>query len=92
MRAPEHVERAIEHRELIVTMHEERAAGVIDLVARAEIDVLQRVRHVDQTADMHVDAEPRSSRPKTTRLCWRLDKLPLPVSSLFELAPRPIDR
>ena len=56
MRAPEHVERAIEDRDLIVTMDEERAAGVIDLVARAEIDVLQRVSHVDQTADVHVDS------------------------------------
>ena len=55
MRAPEHVERAIENRELIVAMHEKRAAGVIDLVARAEIDVRQRARHVDQTADVHVD-------------------------------------
>ena len=55
MRPPEHVERAIEDRQLIVTMHEERAAGVINLVARAEVDVLQRVRHVDQTADVHVD-------------------------------------
>ena len=55
MRAPELVERVIEDRELIVTMHKKRAAGVIDLVARAEIDVLQRVGHVDQTSDVHVD-------------------------------------
>jgi hypothetical protein len=53
---PEHIERAIENRQLIVTMDEERAAGVIDLIARGEIDVLQRIGHVDQPADVHVDA------------------------------------
>ena len=29
----------------------------------------------------------RSRRPKTTKLCWRLDKFPPPLSSLIELAP-----
>ena len=54
--APEHVERAIEHRELIVAMHQQRPAGVIDLVARRQVHVLQRLRDVDHAADVHVDA------------------------------------
>ena len=63
MRAPEHVERAIEDRELIVTMHEERAAGVIDLVAQAEIDVLQRpVTSIRRPTCTSIPAR-RSSRP-----------------------------
>jgi len=53
--APEQIERAIENRQLIVSMDEERAAGVIHLIARGEIDVLQRVGDVDQSADVDVD-------------------------------------
>ena len=55
MRAPEPVERAIEDRQLIVPVHQQRATRVIHLVARSEIHVLQRVRDVDHPPDVHVD-------------------------------------
>ena len=55
---PERLERAIEDRQILVTVHEQRAARVIDLVARGEIDMLQRLDDVEQTAGVHVDPEP----------------------------------
>src|SRR4029453_1606240 len=39
---PEGIECAIENRQVLVAMDEQRAAGVVDLVADADIDVLQR--------------------------------------------------
>src|SRR4051812_9539689 len=46
MFAPEGRKGDVERRDLIVTMNEERAAGVIDLVARSEIDVPERFDEV----------------------------------------------
>ena len=43
-------------RESLVAMDEQRAAGVIDLVARAEIDVLQRLDDVEHASGVDVEA------------------------------------
>ncbi len=56
MFAPERVEGAVEDRDLFLAMDEQRAAGVIHLVARAEIDMPERVDHVEQPASVDVDA------------------------------------
>jgi len=37
-------------------MHQQRPAAVIDPVTRGEIDVLQRLGHIDHASGMHVDA------------------------------------
>src|SRR5439155_16379916 len=47
MVAPEDRERPIEDRDLVVPVHEQCAACVIDLVARAEIYISQRFNDVE---------------------------------------------
>ena len=67
--APEHVERAIEDREVVATVHEQRATRVVDLVARRRCSRAGAPRHVQHPADVHVECRAaRSSRPKTSRL------------------------
>ena len=43
-------------------MHEQRAARVIHVVARAEVHVLQRLDDVEQAPDVHLEAE-RAQQP-----------------------------
>ena len=38
-------------------MDEQRAAGVVDLVALADVDVLERLGDVQHAAHVHVEAE-----------------------------------
>src|SRR5262249_3186558 len=54
--APEQVERAIEDRDLIRPVHQQRPARVIDLGARGEVDELERGDDVEQAAGVDVDA------------------------------------
>src|SRR6185436_10999951 len=54
--APERIECAIENRNLLRPVNDERTARVIDLVSRRQIDVGQRVDHVEHPAGMDVDA------------------------------------
>ena len=43
--------------EVLVPVHEQRPARVVDLVTRGDIDVLQRLGHVEQPSDVHLEAE-----------------------------------
>src|SRR5262249_39766902 len=54
--APEQVERAIEDRDLIRPVHQQRPARVIDLGARGEVDELERGDDVEQAAGGDGDA------------------------------------
>src|SRR5688572_1576531 len=56
MHAPEVREHPIEDAELFGPMDEQRAAGVIHLVACAKVDLSERLDDVEHTAGMHIDA------------------------------------
>src|SRR6266511_4177606 len=55
--APEGVESGVEDLEILMPVDEQRPAGVIHLVTRAQVDVLQRLGHVEQTSDVHLEAK-----------------------------------
>jgi hypothetical protein len=54
--APERGEGPVEHRHLFLAMHEQRTAGVIHLVACAEVHMSERLDDVEQASSMDVDA------------------------------------
>ena len=58
MRAPESGEGSIEDWKLLVTMNQQCTAGVMHLVACAEVDMPKGVDDIQQTPWMHVDAGP----------------------------------
>ena len=60
--APERVERAVEHREVVATMHQQRAARVVHVLARADVHVLQGLGDVEEAPDVHLHAE-RAQQP-----------------------------
>jgi hypothetical protein len=62
--APECVEGAVEGRQVVMAMHQQRATGVKDLVPRREHDVLQRLGDVEQAADMHLQPERPQQPPE----------------------------
>ena len=53
---PESGKRQIEDRDLVLTTDQERAARVIHLVLRTQVDVRQRFGELGETSGMHVDA------------------------------------
>ncbi len=55
--APERVERAIERREVVAAMDEERAARVVHVLAGADVHVLQRLGDVKQAPHVHLEAQ-----------------------------------
>jgi hypothetical protein len=55
--APERGERAVEHREVVAAMDEQRAAGVIDVLPSPEVYVLQGLCDVEQTPDVNFQPE-----------------------------------
>jgi hypothetical protein len=53
---PEGVEHLIERPELFVTLDQQRATGVEDFVARIEVDVVERLGQVEDSADRDIEA------------------------------------
>jgi hypothetical protein len=72
MSTPEHFEGAIEGCELILPVHEQRAARVIHLVPRSQVDVLQGLGDVDDPPDVDVDAEPSKQTPEDDQVVRQL--------------------
>ena len=64
MLTPERIERPIEDREILTTVHEQRATGVVHRLALAEIDVLQSVNDVEDTPDVHLEPEHTQEAPE----------------------------
>jgi hypothetical protein len=62
---PERLEGTIEDRQIFVPMDEQRAAGVVDLVADPDIDVLQRLGDVEHAP--RVDVEPEAPQQAAER-------------------------
>ena len=62
---PERLEGTIEDRQVLVPMDEQRAAGVVDLVANADVDVLQRLGDVQHPP--RVDVEPEAPQQAAER-------------------------
>lgn len=55
--APERVERAVEYGEVFSTMDEQGAARVVHVLARTDVDMLQRLGDVEEAPDVHLHAE-----------------------------------
>jgi stress response protein SCP2 len=55
--APEGVEDLIEQRQLIVSLNEQRAAAVENLVALVEIDVRERFGQIEDASNRDLEAE-----------------------------------
>src|SRR5919106_5803982 len=53
---PERVEGGIERSEIVVSMHQERPEGPVDVVARGDVDVRQRVDDVEQPPHVHLES------------------------------------
>ena len=62
MRAPERVECAVEDEKVLSTMHQQGAARVVHVRARADVYMLQRFDDVEESPDVHFHAE-RSQQP-----------------------------
>jgi hypothetical protein len=60
--APEQLEGAVERRQVLVPMHQQRPAGMVDVIARAEVDVLQRLADVQHASHVDLEAQ-RSQQP-----------------------------
>jgi hypothetical protein len=56
--APERVEHFLEGTELLVTLDEQRATGVKDLVTRADVHVRERLCQIENSTDRDIEADP----------------------------------
>jgi hypothetical protein len=57
MVAPERVEHFLEWTELFVTLDEQRATGVKDLVTRADVHVRERFCQIENSTDRDIEAD-----------------------------------
>jgi hypothetical protein len=58
------VERAIERREIVMTMDEQCSTRMVDVVAPPQIDQLQRLNHVEHASGVHVEAQAMQQPPE----------------------------
>ena len=99
MRLPECVERRVEDRQVLVPVHQQRAASEIHVVARRKVDILQRNRNVEQPADIHLEAKAAQQAPEDHQVideaghvvlrryaCWTARALALSISRLIPCA------
>src|SRR5262245_16770331 len=56
MLAPEGPEELIEHGQVLVAVHQQRAKAVVEVVPVANLDVVESLRHVDHAPRVHVEA------------------------------------
>src|SRR5262245_40818776 len=89
---PERVECLVEHRQVVATVHEQCAAGVVHSVAAAEIDVLERFDHVHEAPDVHLQSERTQEASEQENVCdqvWHHDVLSTSCAARATSAARP---
>ena len=55
--APEHLERLVKGRQILLAMNQQRPKREIEIRPPADVDMLQGTRHILHAARMHVEAE-----------------------------------
>jgi hypothetical protein len=61
---PEHIERFIEKRDIVATMDEQRARGVVEVGANTDVDVRERLHEIDHPTRIDVESEPSKHAPE----------------------------